>query len=64
MVATIEDLRTSLINSRKINVRSLVNFCIKTKEIEDEEILKVREEYHKIYEKLDEDVKKDRDFAI
>lgn len=39
VTATIEDLRTSLINSRKINVRGLVNFCIKTKEIEDEEIL-------------------------
>ena len=30
--ANIEDLRSSLINSRKINVRALINFCIKTKE--------------------------------
>ena len=37
--ASIEDLRSSLINSRKINIRSLVNFCIKTREIRDEEIL-------------------------
>lgn len=37
--ATIEDLRSSLINSRKINVRGLVNFCIKAREIRDEEIL-------------------------
>ena len=37
--ARIEDLRSSLINSRKINIRSLVNFCIKTREIRDEEIL-------------------------
>lgn len=37
--ANIEDLRSSLINSRKINVRSLVNFCIRTREIRDEEIL-------------------------
>ena len=35
----IEDLRSSLINSRKINVRALLNFCIKTREIRDEEIL-------------------------
>ena len=37
--ANIEDLRSSLINSRKINIRALLNFCIKTKEIRDEEIL-------------------------
>ena len=37
--ARIEDLRSSLINSRKINIRSLINFCIRTKEIRDEEIL-------------------------
>lgn len=37
--ANIEDLRSSLINSRKINIRGLINFCIKTKEIRDEEIL-------------------------
>lgn len=37
--ATIEDLRSSLINSRKINIRGLVNFCIRTKEIKDDEIL-------------------------
>ena len=37
--ANIEDLRSSLINSRKINVRGLINFCIQTKEIRDEEIL-------------------------
>ena len=36
---SIEDLRSSLINSRKINIRSLVNFCIQTREIRDEEIL-------------------------
>ena len=35
----IEDLRSSLINSRKINIRSLVNFCIRTREIRDDEIL-------------------------
>ena len=39
VTASIEDLRSSLINSRKINIRSLVNFCIKTREIIDEEIL-------------------------
>lgn len=37
--ANIEDLRSSLINSRKMNIRGLINFCIKTKEIRDEEIL-------------------------
>ena len=35
----IEDLRSSLINSRKINIRALLNFCIKAKEIKDEEVL-------------------------
>lgn len=39
VVAKIEDLRSSLINSRKINIRGLVNFCVKTKEIRDDEIL-------------------------
>ncbi len=39
VLANIEDLRSSLINSRKINVRGLVNFCIRTREIKDEEIL-------------------------
>ena len=39
VTATIEDLRSSLINSRKINTRSLINFCIKTREIKDDEIL-------------------------
>lgn len=37
--ANLEDFRSSLINSRKINVRGLVNFCIQAKEIKDEEIL-------------------------
>ena len=37
--ANIEDLRSSLINSRKINIRGLVNFCIRAKEIRDDEIL-------------------------
>lgn len=37
--ANIEDLRSSLINSRKMNIRALVNFCITTREIRDEEIL-------------------------
>lgn len=37
--ADIEDLRSSLINSRKINIRGLINFCIKAKEIKDDEIL-------------------------
>ena len=39
VVANIEDLRSSLINSRKINVRGLVNFCIRSKELKDDEIL-------------------------
>ena len=39
VTATIEDLRSSLINSRKVNTRSLINFCIKTREIRDDEIL-------------------------
>ena len=38
--------------------------AVSLNETEDEEILKVREEYHKIYEKLDEDVKKDREKVI
>ena len=38
--------------------------AVSLNDIEDEEILKVREEYHKIYEKLDEDVKKDREKVI
>lgn len=36
---TIEDLRSGLINSRKISIRALLNFCIEAKEIQDEEIL-------------------------
>lgn len=39
VLANIEDLRSNLINSRKISVRALVNFCVKIKEIRDEEIL-------------------------
>ena len=39
VTANIEDLRSSLINSRKINTRSLINFCIKAREIKDNEIL-------------------------
>lgn len=39
VTATIEDLRSSLINSRKINTRSLINFCIRSREIKDDEIL-------------------------
>ena len=39
VVANIEDLRSSLINSRKINIRGLVNFCVKAREIKDNEIL-------------------------
>lgn len=35
----IEDLRSGLINSRKINIRALINFCIEAKEIWDEEVL-------------------------
>lgn len=35
----IEDLRSGLINSRKINIRCLINFCVEAKEIRDEEIL-------------------------
>ena len=37
--AEIEDLRSSLINSRKINIRGLINFCVKTKQIQDTEVL-------------------------
>lgn len=37
--AEIEDLRSSLINSRKINIRCLVNFKIKVKEIYDQEMV-------------------------
>ena len=37
--ADIEDLRSSLINSRKMNIRGLINFCIKAREIQDTEIL-------------------------
>lgn len=37
--AVIEDLRSSLINSRKMNIRGLLNFCIKAREIRDEEVL-------------------------
>ena len=39
VTANIEDLRSSLINSRKINIRSLIDFCIKVREIKDNEIL-------------------------
>ena len=39
VLANIEDLRSSLINSRKISIRALVDFSIKIKEIRDEEIL-------------------------
>lgn len=35
----IEDLRSGLINSRKINIRALLNFCVEAKEIRDEEVL-------------------------
>jgi len=38
--------------------------AVSLNDIDDEEILKVREEYHKIYEKLDEDVKRDREKVI
>lgn len=37
--AVIEDLQSSLINSRKMNIRGLLNFCIKAREIRDEEVL-------------------------
>lgn len=39
VTANLEDLRSNLINSRKINIRGLINFCIQTKEIRDREIL-------------------------
>lgn len=39
VVTNIEDLRSSLINSRKINIRGLINFCVRTREIRDDEIL-------------------------
>ena len=39
VTVNIEDLRSNLINSRKINTRSLINFCIKAREILDDEIL-------------------------
>lgn len=35
----IEDIRSSIINSRKISIRALINFCIKSEELWDEEIL-------------------------
>ena len=37
--ATLEDIKCSIINSRKLNVRALINFCIQGKELYDEEIL-------------------------
>ena len=39
VTAHVEDLQSRLINSRKINIRGLVNFCVKAKEIRDNEIL-------------------------
>ena len=39
VVAALEDMKIGLINSRKINVRALINFCIQQKELYDEEIL-------------------------
>ena len=36
---TIEDIKSGLINSRKINIRALLNICVEAKEIRDEEIL-------------------------
>lgn len=39
VTAIIEDMKTSLINSRKLNIRALLNFCIQAKELYDEEIL-------------------------
>lgn len=51
--AHIEDLRSSLINSRKINVRCLINFCIKVKEIYDKEVLL------DLYDAEDAEVKKE-----
>ena len=35
----LEDFRVGLINSRKVNVRALVNFCITVKELYDDEFL-------------------------
>ena len=37
--ATMEDIKCSIINSRKLNIRALINFCIQGKELYDEEIL-------------------------
>lgn len=39
VTAEMEDLRSSLINSRKINVRSLINIKIQVKEIYDREVV-------------------------
>ena len=39
VTANIEDLRSNLINSRKVNIRGLVNFCISSREIKDNEVL-------------------------
>ena len=39
VAANIEDLRSNLINSRKVNIRGLVNFCISSREIRDNEVL-------------------------
>ena len=39
VVANIEDLRSNLINSRKVNIRGLVNFCVLAREIKDDEVL-------------------------
>lgn len=36
---TLEDFRVGLINSRKVNIRALVNLCILVRELYDEEIL-------------------------
>ena len=36
---TVEDIKSGLINSRKINIRSLLNICVEAKEIRDEEVL-------------------------
>ena len=39
VVGTIEDLKSSLINSRKLNIRALLNFSIQVKALYDEELL-------------------------
>ncbi len=39
VTATIEDLKSSLINSRKLNLRALLNFSIQAKALYDEELL-------------------------